>query len=340
MVAGGHWGGKALNCNVLNSRPGVGGLLFEVSFGWVMGFLSDIAVAIAGISRILPCRERGRAGGDAPQHGADFQAVFDTPGLSPYNAFEIRVGLIIIQVKPHTLKLMAGFLAIGLAGSARAQTTTFDTSTDTGLFPGWGPGAYYTFGQTFVAPGSGPTISLNNFTFYLQGGGQNTTIYFQADVFAWTGQLTGGGTTGQATGAALFSDNTSTYDDGTLKAVPINTGGLTLTPGQDYVALFTASDPTSIAKNGASDDTFNWGSSYDGDVPGPHGANNGGGGFVFYNNDTLSQLTDGSTWDTAGGQPDFGYLAWQASFSPVPEPTTLALGGLGGLALWLRRRKA
>jgi len=236
---------------------------------------------------------------------------------------------------------MAGWVAIGLAGSARAQTTTFDTSTDTGQFGAWGPGADYTFGQTFVAPGSG-TISLNSFTFYLQGEGQNTTVYFQADVFAWTGQLTGGGTTGQATGAALFSENTSTYDNGLLNPVTVTTGGLTLTSGQDYVALFTASDPTSIAENGNSDDAFNWGSSYDGDTPGPHGANNGGGGFVFYNNQTLADLTD-SPWDTATGQPDYGDLAWQASFTPVPEPSTLVLGTMGGLALWglcFRRRQS
>ena len=236
------------------------------------------------------------------------------------------------------MTVTALFLAAG--SHARADMVTFDTTPDwngSTSISAWGSvqsGATATYGQTFLVPANASV--LNDFTFYINGFGSGGTVTFQADVFAWSGSLLGGGG-GGATGPALFSLSGLTLtDNGSFQAVTINTGGTALTPGGQYVALLTTSDPQSIAANGGANGFFGWGltDNYS------HVANSGGGGFVYYNNTTDSQLNT-----TPWGNSDFGDLAWTANFSSpagggsvntAPEPTSLAMLGIAAIGMALR----
>jgi hypothetical protein len=228
--------------------------------------------------------------------------------------------------------LSALILAVSLGQTARADTT-YDTvpfwDGNSTISPFGNPNTS-TYGQTFVAPLT--DTLLTDFTFFVNAS-TGTTLTFKAHVFAWTGPLTGNG--GQATGAALFSSSSTTLNgNGAFQTVLVNTGGVNLIGGQNYVALLTVSDPADYANTTG---TSSWG------LNGSHSANNGGGGFVFFNHADNAALLNTATWDTFG---DFGDLAWRANFTGgavgAPEPSSFALLGLLGVpgaSLLMRRRK-
>ncbi|HNC53518.1 MAG TPA: PEP-CTERM sorting domain-containing protein [Accumulibacter sp.] len=227
------------------------------------------------------------------------------------------------KLKKITYAIAAG-ISLATAGSALA--TTYDTT------PSWngsssiqpfGKSDTATYGQTFVAPSDS---ILDDFTFYLSG---RATLQFQAEVYAWSGSLLGGGG-GGATGPALFTSAPITLGPTVgFQAVTVNTGGLLLTPGADYVALFTVSGPD------ASDYTNSNGTDVWGRIT-SHVAGDGGGGFVFYNNGNNYGALNSSAWDNFA---DFGDSAWIANFH-APEPGTLALLGLAGIGLFRRRQQS
>ena len=129
--------------------------------------------------------------------------------------------------------------------------------------------------------------------------------------------LGGGG--GEATGPALFeSPSITAIGDDTFDPFTVNTGGLQLTAGDPYVALFTVSD---MPDYNASTGTAEWGNIAS------HVANDGSGGFVFYNTGGDFSLLNNSVWDNFS---DYGDSAWTADFlAPIvtttPEPSTFAL---------------
>ena len=206
----------------------------------------------------------------------------------------------------------------GLAGAEVTYDTTPSWNGSDYIYY-WGPpqgtDVTGTYGQTFVAPSTDNV--LQNFTFYLTGLGNGESVTFQADVYAWSGSLTAGNSPQGSTGAPLFTSSNMTFtDNGAFQAITVNTSGLTLTPGADYVALFTTSDPASLAANGDSTNSFAFGEINGGS----HVSDNGGGGFNFYNNPLSSQLAT-PPWDD---NTDYGDLAWNAHFTQgVPEPSTL-----------------
>ena len=110
------------------------------------------------------------------------------------------------------------------AVSVEAQVVNYNnTVASPDTITSWGPGGTYTYGETFVAPGTGPLTALNDWTCYLTGTAGKTT-YFQANIYAWSGGMIGT-TVGQAVGAPIFSENTSFTAIGVDQAVTINTGG-------------------------------------------------------------------------------------------------------------------
>ena len=214
-------------------------------------------------------------------------------------------------------------LGIALAGPARGQTT-IDTTGDpnkTNIIY-YGTPETTTYGQTITVPNNGDT-NLTDFTFYLDAPSSGQ-IQSSAYVYAWNGS--------QATGSALYTS--SPFDivagSGDNQPITINTGGLNLAAGQQYVLFFSLADPTNYAAStgedawvGTSDDSYS------------------GGQFVFLNNSNDMSGWTHDTWST-WSVPDLSFKADFQPGAPLPEASTfLSFGGLlsmGGLAA-LRRRK-
>lgn len=240
-------------------------------------------------------------------------------------------------------KKVTRWIALGswllVALSARVNATTvYDTTgswNGTDYISSWGRPNTATYGQTFYAPMVDNI--LEDFTFYIYVE-QGFQIQYRAHVFAWSGSMLGGGG-GQATGPALYSSPSLVINgNSAFQAVTINTGGVPLVPGNPYVALFTISDPVDYYNNVPGVLSY-WGAHL-----WTHVSNDGGGGFVFYNNGDDFSLLNSSSWDNFA---DFGDLAWRATFSSgssssVPEPGSVALllgmGACGLVAMRRRRR--
>ena len=142
----------------------------------------------------------------------------------------------------------------------------------------------------------------------------STPFNFRAFVFQWGGTNT--------TGGALFTSAVTQVPTiiGNFVLVTINTGGLNLIPGQQYVALFSVNG---LGESG------NAGYAYWGYLGGADGYS--GGNFVFNNTASFQ-----GGWQNTGA----GDLAFELGFAPVPEPSTISLACLGALALGLRLRRS
>jgi hypothetical protein len=89
-----------------------------------------------------------------------------------------------------------------------------------------------TYGQTITVP-AGET-SLQSFTFYLH---LPTSLKFRAFVYAWDGE--------KATGPALYESadlQTTEFAEGLYQPITASTGGVAVTPGQQYVLFFSTSN--------------------------------------------------------------------------------------------------
>jgi hypothetical protein len=222
------------------------------------------------------------------------------------------------------MKAIIGLLAtVGTltlaAASAPALATTIDTTSSwdgsTGI-AAWGAQATQTYGETFTAPSS----ELDSFTFYVNDQGSPTS--YVAEVYAWNGTLTGGSPAQGASGTPLYtSAEMTTSGDAAFDAITINTGGVILTPGQNYVIDLSAVGSAGAGSWGIDGYYSHPGVTYDG-------------GFAFNNGPSSSPV-----WDNF---EDFGSLAYKASFSSVaavPETATwlMMILGFGAIGAVMRR---
>lgn len=228
-------------------------------------------------------------------------------------------------------QLTGFFTALLLAASVPGYATTISS----GGFPtgytafGERSGVWDTVGQTFsLNPGDDTT--LDSITFYindytdLSAWASLDNIDFALYLYEWDGS--------KITGSSLYTSGalTTASDVPGYEAFTINTGGVSLTTGTDYVFFVS----TSLFQDGYLDQG----------VIGVTGANQyAGGNIVLKQNDTDFGQLSTSAW-VSSPTIDLTFTMQLSPDSPtsVPEPSTLLLlgSGLSGFALIRRFRKS
>jgi PEP-CTERM motif len=175
-----------------------------------------------------------------------------------------------------------------------------------------------TFGQTFNTGGTdafAQDISFLVQPYYPYTASAETE--FQVFLMAWNGS--------QPVGPVLFASPalTTTGTIFSTEQFDVTLGNTYLNGGQEYVAFFTADNYL----NGIRADA----------AMGSTGDLYSGGTFVAHYDDSNFNGLLSSAWSNPfGGEFE---LAFNMNLQAVPEPTTLALAGLGGLSLLLFRRQ-
>lgn len=188
-------------------------------------------------------------------------------------------------------------------------TVNWNGSSSTGNF---GEVSTATHGQTFTV--SGTNTVLNSFTFYLDDISNPGPVDFAGYVAAWDGN--------KAMGPILFTSSamstTNNSGAGGFEEFTVNTGGISLVSGEQYVAFFSASNyfdtVTGTSLLGRADTPF---------------APYTGGKYVFNDNGSDFGALTTTNWGT-----NVFDLAFKMDFSDpsaVPEPTTFVVWSLLGM---------
>lgn len=200
-------------------------------------------------------------------------------------------------------------IALSLIAAA-AQATTYTSAPNGGGVAPLAVPNTTTYGEVFTAPSTGGS-TLDSFSFWLQGS--------LAQAYGGIGTWSNGGIGTNVYTSATFGTAYAGFTE-----VTVNTGGVALTPGQQYVVYFSNSG---IAGDSGSD-TFEMGS----------GSALESGGMAWDNNNGNSPVH--ANWNGCRGNCSIT-LASTMTFSPsaVPEPATYALFGLGLLGIAVSRRR-
>ena len=186
-----------------------------------------------------------------------------------------------------------------VCSSAGVQAGVIDTVTGwngTSFISAWAVQNTATYGQTITATQSAG--KLQDFTFYLFAPTAGTAADFQAFVYSWDGT--------KIAGSALYTSSILTAPTtATFTPITINTGGLILTPGQQYVLMFTTS---SVAQASPSI-SYRYGS--------PSIDAYAGGTFVFQNNGTNFANLSTVAWSSFTSD-----LAFTATLDSLLHPSS------------------
>ncbi len=196
-----------------------------------------------------------------------------------------------------------------LISTAAAQTITVPGGGSVG---GWGVGGIQTVGQTFTSLNS----RLDNFTFWLRSEA-GPPISFRAYVFQWD-ELNF-----RATGPALYVSGLLVSPVLSSFAPYSFAAATTVTTGGRYVAFLSINSSSGLFASVESSLT---------DVY-------AGGTFAYTSLPPM--LFAWNTYTGIGGSPPPRDLRFDASFSAVPEPSSVILTavGLAGVGVAMRRRQ-
>lgn len=210
--------------------------------------------------------------------------------------------------------LSFGMLVASVANAGVIDTTAAWNSAGQPAIAPFGQAGTATYGQTFTATAALGS-KIDSFSFYLQNVASSNSA-FVAYIAQWDGL--------KATGPMLYSSASNWIPTGQsgFTKFSFNTGGVSLTTGQQYVAFLSASG---LGSNGNTSTSMGF-------VANP--ATYADGAFVFFNNSNFSQLTT-TNWDNFLG--NYGDAAFEASFSDrtaaVSAPGSLSLFGFAALML-------
>jgi len=222
------------------------------------------------------------------------------------------------------VSIFSAIIFISILSPINVQAITIIDNTGTGS-PGtitsFGAPDTATYGQTLLNL-SGPDTVLDNFSMFLSdrvsGSG---TLNLRGYVAEWDGSKASN---------ILFESTTRTMNAaGTLQEFAFNTGGLALTPANDYVFFLSISNLAAqtiskFAMPSDLNDSIN-------------------GSFVFLNNGTSFGNLTTATWSIFPTQDTFLKAEFSPVVSVVPLPAALPLYGSGlaimGFIGWHRRRK-
>ena len=219
-------------------------------------------------------------------------------------------------------------LALGASFASHAASIIETTSLWDGndyFFGRFGRGATETMGQTFWV--TGPETEMNSFTFYIRD--LSAIVEFETYVYAWDSDDS------HVTGDALFSSGplftTDNYGQQGFEAVTVDTGSLSLNENSRYIAFLSVSNISSGSFDQADVASVSSSSS----LPNPYSS----GRFFFKNNGTNF---DGiyNQWNHQGPNDAAFEMTFSAPSSPVPEPATITLLGLGIAGLIARGRRS
>ena len=211
-------------------------------------------------------------------------------------------------------------LVIGFVGATSTQAQLINTATSwdgvNAIAPFGEPG-FATIGQVFTTDNTFTQLDAFAFALAYKAGGP---VNYVGAVMAWDA------TDSHVTGPLLFASGPLSIPTSAsnFTATIIPTGGIQLAPSTQYVAFLTTSPlfdgvPDAAQIGFVGSDVYS-----------------GGGAVALNNGSDLSALSN-STWLSTPAD-----LVFVAAFSssPVPEPSSYGLMGVGALAaiIWLRRR--
>lgn len=175
------------------------------------------------------------------------------------------------------------------------------------------PGATQTYGEIFTVPDQIDN-DLIGFSFFIGTPVQSGSIITGAYIATWTGQHAG---------QLVYSSPQITYDNVGDEEISVDTHGVRLQTGAQYVMFLSTSQYS--------------GQSFGETHVVPGNTNPYLDGFAYFNNGSDFNELFTNNWDAAGLQPDW---AVHLRFNIDPEPNTILLLGtgiLGGIAV-LRRK--